>query len=53
MWPAFEWMGANPVVPALEEGAPLDDVPDSLFNFDKRLTNGLQTAYGIGEGSSN
>jgi hypothetical protein len=32
-WPAFEWMGANPVVPAPEEGAPLDDVPDSLFNF--------------------
>jgi hypothetical protein len=32
-WPAFEWMGANPVVPAAEEGAPLDDVSDSLNDF--------------------
>jgi len=32
-WPAFEWMGANPVVPAPEEQAPLDDDPDSLFDF--------------------
>ena len=32
-WPAFAWMGANPVVPAPEEQAPLDDDPDSLFDF--------------------
>ena len=32
-WPAVEWMGANPVVPAAEEGAQLDDVSDSLNDF--------------------
>ena len=32
-WPAFAWMGANPVVPAPEEQAPLDDDHDSLFDF--------------------